>query len=406
MKKIIATVLLSTLVLPVLTACPDQGPVETRTEEEIIIDNGITAMGQVGISFVNLSGSTGMTKDIALKASLNVDGYIYKFEYTLTTSFTYERDWVWIEDGSAGKTLKSAQPGQEDLPEDNKSFAFYTLKIVPTFTGYAADFEAPRGLTITETYKNKKYTDLGKNYGIRVNAGITIECSAAELYTNKNFKNNETRAITYGIYAGAQVDPAKFDASSSKYSLYFDDGEHSFVAYDESVSTIPANLVVGQVYKVYGVYSNYYNTVEIKNYTLTPDTTHTCAPAVKTAITGTNLKEYSHASTTAVVTNATITKVEVGYGDEFEYGKTKVSIYVNITGATKDDGTLKDELYAYVHQFDLEEDYTSWSNCFTVKNQASWKGAKVSFEGRAYWYSGFPAFYHSHVTSFTAPTAA
>ena len=405
MKKLLKTALLAAVMFPALTACPQVEPID---EETVIIENAITARGQAGISLVNLASSTGMTKDVPLKTSVEVDGYKYKMEYTLNALFEYDRNWVYIEDGSAGKVLKCQQPGQSDLPADNNNFAIYALTVTPIFTGYVTDFVAPAGLTTTDTFVNKKYTDLKQKYNVRVNAGITLTLdNASQLYGNNQLKNNETRVIVHGKYAGALVQADKFDASSSKFCLYFDNGAYSFVAYDESVQAIPSNLVVGQVYKVYGVYSNYYNTIEVKNYVISePDSGVTVAEPVKTEITGSNLKDYNHASTTSVVTNATITKVEVGYGSGFEHGKTKVSVYCNISGATNDNGTLKDELYAYVHQFDTAEDYASWANCFDATNPATYVGAKVSFEGRAYWYSGYPAFYHSHVTSFTAPTAA
>lgn len=411
MKKSITAVLLTALALPVLTGCPST-PKETRTEEEIIQENADTALAQVGITYNKFAESAGLSKDTELTLTTNVDGYRYKFAYELTATYDYgTNNWVKLEQTDDGASLKVVVPEDTQLPSDNTSFAAYTLKGTVKFVGYAEDFVAPRGLKITEDYIGHDYGT--KEWKIRVNSAKTIRASAAELYTNKALVSKKTRVITWGIYAGFEAQEDKFTASSNKLSLYFDDGNHSFIAYDAAWTEIPKDLVIGKVYKVTGLYENYYNSIEIKAPTFELDESHVCEPATMTKITTKeDLADITHASTRCEVTG-TITKIVGGYSNEWKHGDNKMSVYVNISGTKDDSGKLVDEAYAYVHQFDTEASYKTWADNCTLAG-GTWNqltlvsggciGATITFNGRAYWYSGYPAFYVSTLTNYVAPT--
>jgi hypothetical protein len=391
MKKSIKTLLLTLLLAPTLVACGgSKDPGETRTEEEIIIENAAIALGQVGITYNNFSTSAGITKDTTLIDKVNVDGYNFTFAYTVEALLDYgTNNWVKVE----GCTLKVTVPEDTQLPAENKSFAAYKLKGAPTFAGYDEDFVAPKGLTITDQYIGTTYT--GGEWNIRVNAMKTLVLSIAELYTNTALKSDKTRVITYGVYAGSENHEEMFNAASNKFCVYFDDGDYSLATYDNSLTELP-DLVIGQKYKITGVFSNYYDTIQIKNpvYELAEDADVEPGRILKIDSTNGDLMEKSHASRKCEVTGV-VTAVEFTYADTWQWQTSKANVRINVTGATEN-GSLKSEGYAYVHQFDHEDSYASWANS-GVK-----VGDTVTFIGRAYWYSGVPAFYVSTLTNLIA----
>lgn len=404
MKKGLKSLLPVLLALPLLVACGDDDP---RPVEEIVADNALTALGQVNIVCNTWSQSAGLSRDAELLKSVTVEGYMYSVDYTLSSSYTYSKAFAKID----GDTLKITVPENTELPEEQNQYASYSIAGSVKFAGME---EGKKGKKGYEALVGQEFAS--NSWRIRINATNTLELSAAELYTNTTLKSGKTRVVTYGIFAGSETDPGTgfTGAASNKYSLYFDDGEHSFVAYDQTWKAYPTDLVVGNVYKVVGIYSNYYDTIEITAPVITAAPEHVCAPAVvKTFNDATaNFSDKSNASRKVSVTGV-ITKITAGYewgwlwsGDNLDSdgkskGGNKFSIYVNVTGTKKDD-KLVDECYAYVHQFDLETTYKSWSSVDVSSQDAAnlMVGATITFTGRLYWYSGAAAVYASSLTSF------
>lgn len=265
MKKKITLFVVSMMALPVLAACGSKGYVETRTEEEIVNQLGAQALSEVGVNLSKFAGEGVSYGETALVTTVNEKvwekdevGMNFSLVYELTAQETYAVEYLKLQDGKLIADIITSQEAAAYEKAAAMEGAVYTLKAKISFAGYGENFVAPKGLTVTDTFKGKELATKSYNTLVKVTKSGTI----AEI---KEAKKDDMVLFTGRVSAW-------FDYTKDQlYSgCFLTDGEDGVQLYAGKITDYffdaDGNKLIneGEIIQVFGQVSPYNGLFEVK----------------------------------------------------------------------------------------------------------------------------------------------
>lgn len=267
-KSIISLGLLSLLSIGALAGCGEkkpEEPIETRTEEQIIVDNGAEAVKLLNPALESLSStglSYGESKSLTTLVTIN-SSHQFTVTYSLNAfpGTSYAREYLTLQDDSSatmGKKLVTDAPTSEELGDAD--FAKYQLKYTMNFKGYVEGATAPKGVEYTTKYINKE---------ICKDANVNVKVLPVKMAKIKDAKSlaSGTVVSTYGYIVG-WLNPVNGQIHNG---VFIQDGTDGLQLYAGNISTVmwpegatePA-LKIGDLVHVVGKISPYNGLFEVK----------------------------------------------------------------------------------------------------------------------------------------------
>ena len=287
-KRIIKSVLLPLLALPLLAGCGNKGYKETRSEEEVVKQLAANVVAEIGVSYSKFSAEGVNLGDNELVVNVNQKvweedqvGLNFKVAYTVTPQEQYPRAYLSINE--AGDTLTSVVVTEDEIASfpmaASLGGAAYFLKASISFVGYGEGFVAPNGLSVTETFvgqevATKQWNALVKTIKSGTISEVKASAKATDMVVIRGIVSAAYNWIYEEIFRGVVISDG-----DDGILLYAGCLQASF--YDSA--TGPMKIKQGDVIEVYGEVSPYNGLFEVKPRTIRVITEQALIDAIKPA---------------------------------------------------------------------------------------------------------------------------